>query len=202
MKKYFFVIGVLVVFGMSGCGQVKIPQSAEVLNEPVVTSTPTQQNIQSEFQNYTNDTYHFSLLYPKSWEIIETKNYEFATDFRFEMNYYFSQSDISNLRPGSLIPGFDIAVTSESFEAVVKKVEDMGRVQDGSTYTKVVNIQETTLNSLKAITGEHGSDIGLGQKFYFVQIPNQKKSLWISYTYTTEEAEKVLLNIISSLKLN
>lgn len=195
-------MAVLIVFGLSGCGEGKTSPSVNVVSEPVSTSTPSPQHIQSEFQNYTNDIYHFSLVYPKSWEIFETKNYEFATDFYFEMNYYFSQSDISNLPPSSLIPGFDIAVTSESFETVVKKVEDMGRVQDGSTYTKVVNVHETTVNSFKALTGEHGSDIGLGQKFYFVPLPNQNKALWISYTYTTETAEKILVNIISSLKLN
>lgn len=221
MKKYFFVL-IFSLFVLNGCGKVeKLPPVSDLPTHPTTnvlqdvqevtetnegreepTSTIAQLNTAQDTIPYVNKKYNFSLYYPSNWKVEQSENLSTSYGEIFEDGYYFFLSDTSTLRPHADIPGLNIAITEKNFEYIVKMTEDVERLPNGDTISKVNNIQNITLDNVQIKMGDYGTAIGLAESFYFIPLPHQNKSLWITYrsfeTSTIESVEK----IISSLKLN
>lgn len=195
MKKYFLLVGVA-VFLMSGCGETKfVPEDSTVTGKPNVTVLPEETVL------YSNSEYKFSLEYPKSWNVEKAADASSSYGPFFEAGYSFSLTDISTLRPNADIPGLDIAITKKSFQDIVKMIEDIDRLPNGETVSKVGDVEDVIIDNVAAKKGSNGTGIGLPESFYFIPLPNQNKSLWITYNSFETSTIDTVETIVSSLKL-
>ena len=191
---------------LPGCGQTSeistnVTRTAQINVLPVVenlaTTTPQQVILRSENKKvltYTDNPYKFSLDYPKEWEIIENINSNHLKSINF------GQKENPN-EYNPLLPQFNIVLQEESFESIVKKIEDGERMSDGTTSTKVNDVEDILVNGIHAKKGNHGTSLGIPEVFYFIPLPHQKTSLWITYHFGDKISEDVVKNVISSLKI-